>query len=144
MGLAKSCSSQSSFCKESPRSSRQISPQGASQRGPLAEQLPFPVYISPLGSVEKPGSKTVRRVIVDSSFPKGRGLNSYIPKHFYRGKVVRVKLPNIDTIVQMVRNAKERYTDKKLQGFKVDLDAYYRYINTNPGESALSMHCLEK
>ena len=103
--------------------------------GPLAEQLPFPVYISPLGSVEKPGSKTVRRVIVDSSFPNGRGLNSFIPKHFYRGKVVRVKLPNIDTIVQMVRNAKERYPDKKLQGFKVDLDAYYRYINTNPGES---------
>jgi hypothetical protein len=103
--------------------------------GPLPENLPFPVYISPLGTVEKPGSTTIRRVIVDSSYPKGRGLNSFIPKHFYRGQVVRTKLPNIDTIVQMVRNAKDKYPDSKLKGFKVDLDAYYRYINTNPGDA---------
>ena len=104
--------------------------------GPLpAETLPFPVFCSPLGTVEKPGSSTVRRVIVDSSYPKGRGVNSYIPKHFYRGHVVRTKLPTIDSIVKMVRNVKVRYPDSKLLGFKVDLDAYYRYINTNPGES---------
>ena len=103
--------------------------------GPLPQTLPFPVYCSPLGTVEKPGSSTVRRVIVDSSYPRGKGLNSFIPKHFYRGKVVRTKLPNIDTIVQMVRKAKVKYPDSKLLGFKVDLDAYYRYINTNPGDS---------
>ena len=103
--------------------------------GPLPKNLPFPVHVSPLGTVEKPGSTTVRRVIVDSSFPRGRGLNSFIPKHFYRGQVVKTKLPNIDTIVEMVRNAKKRYPNSKLLGFKVDLDAYYRYINTNPGDS---------
>ena len=69
--------------------------------GPLIQTLPFPVYSSPLGTVEKPGSSTVRRVIVDSSYPKGNGLNSFIPKHYYRGQVVRTKLPNIDTIVQL-------------------------------------------
>ena len=103
--------------------------------GPLPDDLPFPVFVSPLGTVEKPGSTTVRRVIVDSSFPRESGLNSFIPKHFYRGQVVKIKLPNIDTIVQMVRNAKKKYPNRKLKGFKVDLDAYYRYINTNPGES---------
>ena len=103
--------------------------------GPLPKHLPFPVYVSPLGTVEKPGSTTVRRVIVDSSYPKGSGLNSYIPKDFYRGQVVRTKLPNIDTIVEMVRNAKKKNPGCKLKGFKVDLDAYYRYINTNPGDA---------
>ena len=103
--------------------------------GPLPHDLPFPVFCSPLGTVEKPGSTTVRRVIVDSSYPKGKGVNSYIPKHFYRGNVVRTKLPTIDTIVQMVRNAKSKYPHSKLLGFKVDLDAYYRYINTNPADS---------
>ena len=103
--------------------------------GPLPQTLPFPVYCSPLGSVEKPGSSTVRRIIVDSSHPRGKGLNSFIPKHFYRGYVVRTKLPNIDAIVQMVRRAKANHPNAKLLGFKVDLDAYYRYLNTNPGDS---------
>ena len=103
--------------------------------GPLPQNLPFPVFVSPLGTVEKPGSTTIRRVIVDSSFPRGKGLNSFIPKHFYRGQVLRTKLPNIDTIVEMVRKAKDKYPGSKLKGFKVDLDAYYRYINTNPGDS---------
>ena len=103
--------------------------------GPLPDNLPFPVYVSPLGTVEKPGSTTVRRVIVDSSYPKGRGLNSFIPKHFYRDRFVKIKLPNIDSIIQMVRNAKTKYPGCKLKAFKVDLDAYYRYINTNPGDA---------
>ena len=103
--------------------------------GPLPLDLPFPVLVSPLGTVEKPGSETVRRVIVDSSYPRGRGLNSFIHKDFYRGKFVRTRLPNIDTIVGMVRNAKERYPGCRLKGFKVDMDAYYRYINTNPGDT---------
>ena len=77
--------------------------------GPLPHDLPFPVFCSPLGTPEKPGSTTVRRVIVDSSYPKGKGVNSYIPKHVDRGNVVRTKLPTIDTIVQMVRNAKSKY-----------------------------------
>ena len=102
--------------------------------GPLPQNLPFPVFVSPLGTVEKPGSATVRRVIVDSSYPRGKGLNSYILKDLYRGQVVRTKLPTIDTIVQMVRSAKQRYPGHRLQGFKVDLDAYYRYLNTNPGD----------
>ena len=49
--------------------------------------------------------------------------------------MVRTKLPNIDTIVDMVRNAKKRHPGSKLLGFKVDMDAYYRYINTNPGDA---------
>ena len=103
--------------------------------GPLPPVLPFPVFVCPLGTVEKPGSTTVRRVIVDSSYPRGRGLNSYILKDLYRGQVVRTKLPNIDTIVQMVRSAKRKNPGCKLKGFKVDLDAYYRYLNTNPGDN---------
>ena len=103
--------------------------------GPLPLDLHFPVFVSPVGTVEKPGSQTVRRVIVDSSYPRGRGVNSFIHKDFYRGKVVRTKLPNIDTIVEMVRKAKEKYPGRRLLGFKVDLDAYYRYLNTNPGET---------
>ena len=35
----------------------------------------------------------------------------------------------------MVRRAKVKYPQSKLLGFKVDLDAYYRYLNTNPGDS---------
>ena len=102
--------------------------------GPLPQKIPFLVCVCPLGTVEKPGSATIRRVIVDSSYPRGSGLNSFIPKHLYRGQIVKTKLPNIDTIVQMVRKAKEKFPDSKLMGFKVDLDAYYRYVNTNPGD----------
>ena len=35
----------------------------------------------------------------------------------------------------MVRNVKVRYPDSKLLDVKVNLDAYYLYINTNPSES---------
>ena len=49
------------------------------------------------------------RVIVDSSYPPGLGINDAIPKNFYRGKYMKVSLPTTNDIVNGIRRVKARY-----------------------------------
>ena len=70
--------------------------------GPVSRRdLPFPVTISPLGAVPKPGSLRYR-IITDCSF-NGAGINAFIPKRWYRGQYWKITLPGIDDIIEDIR-----------------------------------------
>ena len=58
--------------------------------------------ISPLMTQPKKDSKK-RRVIIDLSFPAGRGVNSGIGKNVYEGEPLRYTLPSILTLADRVR-----------------------------------------
>ena len=99
--------------------------------GPIPDNTGLNIVISPLATVPKPGSDN-RRVIVDSSFPPGHGVNDAIPKNIYRGEYVKIKLPTVPDIVDGIRRTKCKYPGKKVKGFKCDLSRYYRFIPTCP------------
>merc|ERR1719319_1904127 len=98
--------------------------------GPLPDDCGVDLIISPIGTVPKPPNK--RRVIVDSSFPHGHGVNDAIPKNIYRGNYVKVKLPTVEDIVLAIRRVKSKYPGHAVKGFKVDKARYYRNIPTCP------------
>ena len=75
--------------------------------GPIPEDCGLNLVISPIATVPKPPDK--RRVIVDSSFPPGHGVNDAIPKNLYRGNYVKVKLPTVEDIVSGIRRVKKQY-----------------------------------
>ena len=98
--------------------------------GPLPDDSGLDIIISPLATVPKgPGT---RRIIVDSSFPPGHGINDSIPKNIYRGQYVKVKLPTVENIVSAIRRVKKRYPGRVIKGFKCDKSRYYRNIPTCP------------
>ena len=97
--------------------------------GPFSKN-PFhvPCYINPLNTVPKRDSDA-RRVIVDLSFPKGRSVNSDIPKDTYIGEIFSLKFPSVDALVELVK--------KKGPGcalFKRDLRRAYRQLPVDPGD----------
>ncbi len=97
--------------------------------GPL-DPLCFgtPIVHSPLNSRPKRDS-TERRLILDLSFPRDRGINHGIDKDSYLGEPARVYLPNVDTLVRFIKD--------KGQGcalYKRDLRRAYRQIHVDPGD----------
>ena len=100
--------------------------------GPL-HNTPFKVACSPLGSVPKPGSIT-QRTITDCTF-NGRGINAWIPQHFYRGQPFKISLPGTGDIVDAIRRVKAKYPGEPILGFKMDLSRYYRNLWVDPGQA---------
>jgi len=97
--------------------------------GPFKENpLQCPIHCSPLNSVAKKDCSE-RRFILDLSFPKGASVNDGIPKDVYLGECVKLQLPSVDKLVELVR--------EKGQGcllFKRDLKKAYRQIPVDPGD----------
>ena len=86
------------------------------------------VFISPLNSRPKKDSED-RRILLDLSFPKGAGVNAGIDKNSYLNEPARVRLPNVDTLVDLIK--------KKGAGcalFKKDLRRAYRQLPLDPGD----------
>ena len=97
--------------------------------GPF-QNNPFhvPIQCSPLNSVPKKDS-IERRFILDLSFPKGASVNDGIPKHSYLGDWLKLVLPSVDMLVELVR---EKGPGCLL--FKRDLRKAYRQIPVDPGD----------
>ena len=100
--------------------------------GPFDESnLPFKVAASPLATVPKANSET-RRTVTDCSYG-GLGVNAWISRHTYRGKEFSVKLPGIDSLVDMVKKCRISYPGAEILVFKLDLSRYYRNWRICPG-----------
>ena len=97
--------------------------------GPLQPDcFEVPIVHSPLNSRSKRDS-TERRLILDLSYPRDRGVNQGIDKDTYLGEPARVYLPNVDTLVNHIKD--------KGQGcalYKRDLRRAYRQIHVDPGD----------
>lgn len=96
--------------------------------GPVDKQFRSECVVSPLSSRPKPNSDE-RRVIQDLSFPPGAAVNEGINKNMYMGKPVKVKLPTVEDLVQLVK--------KHGQGcalFKRDLSGAYKQMPVDPGD----------
>ena len=101
--------------------------------GPLPPDLPFPFFAMPLGTVPKTNS-AVRRTITDCT-NAGFGINHWIPKNWYRGEPWHIRLPNVDSIVDMVRKVKMLYPGEPVLGAKMDLSRYYRNWKVDPSQA---------
>ncbi len=97
--------------------------------GPL-DPLCFntPIAHSPLNSRPKRDSDE-RRLILDLSFPRDRGINQAIDKDSYLGESARVTLPNVDTLVNFIKEI-----GRGCALYKRDLRRAYRQIPVDPGD----------
>ena len=82
--------------------------------------------LSPLNSVPKSNS-TERRIIMDLSFPKGHSVNDCIDKHDYLGERVDLHYPNVDNLVDIIKQK-----GPHCHIFKRDLRRAYRQIPLDP------------
>ena len=84
------------------------------------------IVISPLNTVAKKDTSE-RRVILDLSWPVGKGVNSHIPKDSYLGVETSLRFPTVDSLVEIVK--------RKGSGclmFKKDLKRAYRQLPVDP------------
>lgn len=68
-----------------------------------------------------------RRVIIDLSFPEGRGVNAGIPKNSYEGTDATYSLPTISDLAALVAVA-----GRGAWLWKVDLERAYRQLRIDP------------
>ena len=93
---------------------------------------PIPdLCFSPLMTVPKESS--LRRVIVDFSFPPGKAINDGIPKETYLDFVVKFSLPSVKTMV-------DRLNDLGVGClmYKRDLKGAFRQFSLDPGDYKLT------
>ena len=98
--------------------------------GPF-ECNPFPesdIAISPLNTVPK-DTPEERRVILDLSFPPGRGINAGIPKDTFLGAPYRLTLPGVDDFIEAIH----RHGPGCLL-YKRDLKRAFRQFLADPGD----------
>jgi hypothetical protein len=89
--------------------------------GPLdSSRLPFPVSVTPLGTIPKQNSDR-QRIITDCTF-NDKGINAWIPKQWYRGQPRLIKIPTVDSIVAQIKLVHDKYPSTCIVGFKMDLD----------------------
>ena len=100
--------------------------------GPIPTPAPWPVFRSPLGTVEKPRCPGKRRTITDCS-QRGAGVNSWIRHDYHRGRVVQTRLPGTEHIVAAIKKTRLQYPGQKVKIFKSDYSRFYRQFITCPG-----------
>ena len=88
--------------------------------------LPRPLICSPLQTVPKRGS-TKRRVVMDSSFPPSRSVNSGIPDNTYLDKHYKLRLPGIDRLCEFILQH-----SRGCLLYKLDLQRAYRQLPIDP------------
>lgn len=101
--------------------------------GPLPDNLPFPTFCSPFGSVPKPKTNSTR-TITDCS-QHSAGINNWIDPHFHRGREWHMHLPTGQNIVQDISRVRRENPGKKILLFKIDMSRYYRFFVLCPGQS---------
>ena len=100
--------------------------------GPFSEEeLPFPVFRSPLGTVHK---VPVRRTITDCS-QCGAGINSFISAHLHRDQEWKLFLPTTHTIVGLIQKCRDLYPGQRLFMFKLDFSRWYRWFQIDPSQA---------
>ena len=99
--------------------------------GPFKKgQLPFTVFHSPLGAVEK---QPIWRTITDLS-QLGLGINGYINPHFHHNLEWRLFLPTTESFVDAIKRNRARFPGKQLLMWKCDFSRYYRWFFLDPGQ----------
>ena len=84
------------------------------------------MHISPLMTREKPGGQH-RRVIVDLSYPKGRGINAGIDKYSYLGSKFLLTLPSVDHITNKIKKL-----GRGALLYKIDISRAFRHLKIDP------------
>ena len=102
--------------------------------GPIPTPAPWPVYRSPLGTVEKPRCPGKRRTITDCS-QRGGGINTWIRHNYHRGREVQTRLPGTEHIVAAVRRTRLQHPGQKVKIFKSDYSRFYRQFITCPSQA---------
>ena len=95
-----------------------------------AHELPFPVFRSPFGSVDKIGS-VWRRTVTDCSQVTG-GINSFINPRFHRGAPWKLTLPNSASIIRAIIRTREKFPNQRVYLWKMDMARWYRWIQMDP------------
>ena len=102
-----------------------------SMLGPFkAEDLPFTIFHSPLGSVEK---DPVYRTITDCS-QQGAGINSFIDANLHHGSYWKLSLPSTDSFVAAIKRVREKFPGRPIFMWKADFSRYYRWFLLDPGQ----------
>ena len=98
---------------------------GPFDRNPLGES---PIAVSPLNSVPK-SETSERRIILDLSFPPGRGVNDGIERNMFLGEPYKLRLSGTDDMVDLIH--------RKGSGcllFKRDLSRAFRQFAVDPAD----------
>ena len=93
-------------------------------------ELPFPVFRSPFGSVDKVKSFW-RRIVTDCS-QLTVGINAFIDPSSHRGKPWKLKLPNSMAIVHEIKRVRRRFPGQKVHIWKSDMSRWYRWFRIDP------------
>ena len=94
------------------------------------DEIPFPFFRSPFGSVDKKQS-VWRRTVTDCS-QLGLGINSFINPKVHRSKPWKLTLPNSMAIVNEIIRTRERYPGQRVHIWKSDMARWYRWILLDP------------
>ena len=99
--------------------------------GPFDDKdLPFKTFCSPINTVPKKNS-SVRRTVVDCS-QLGRGINAFLDAHVYRGTYWKLSLPTSQTIIELIRQTRNKYPGQRVLIFKLDFARWYRWFVLDP------------
>ena len=98
--------------------------------GPFDHNLlgDFPLALSPLNSVPK-SETSDRRIILDLSFPPGRGVNDGIARNMFLGEPYRLRLSGVDDMVDLIHRKGPRCLL-----FKRDLSRAFRQFAVDPAD----------
>lgn len=99
------------------------------------DRHPFPTakHVNPLMTRPK-ADPAQRRIIVDLSYPEGKGPNSFVLKNHVFGTYVHHHLPTIDQAL-----AKARAMDMNVSLAVIDIERAYRNFRTDPIDWPLSV-----
>ena len=104
--------------------------------GPVQQNVPFPLFASPLASVDKKNSATTRTIVDCTQRSKnGKGINNWISAHQHRGQLWKINLPTTWHITEAIDWTRRRNPNKKIKLFKIDMARYYRYFLLCPGQT---------
>ena len=93
--------------------------------GPMKESPFAKTHYSPMMTRDKPDGSV--RVIVDLSWPIGKGVNNYVPGDIFDEIYFTLKYPNIDLVVEQIRSM-----GPTALLFKVDLQRAFRNLRIDP------------
>ena len=94
------------------------------------DELPFPFFRSPFGSVDKTNS-VWRRTVTDCS-QLDLGINAFIDPKFHRSKPWKLTLPNTMAIVREIVKTREKFPGQRVYIWKADMSRWYRWILLDP------------